>query len=110
MNKLQAQELFTSGQFSTGESDVATELPKQVWFEDRQTPLAASPRTSDSIDNDHDGYTDEADEAFVKRIGFMTWLAWEPLNSVGWQQSRRIARSLLMQRAIQLAETPRINI
>ncbi|MBL99640.1 MAG: hypothetical protein CMM06_08095 [Rhodopirellula sp.] len=71
MNKLQAQELFTSrDNLALRESDVATELPKQVWFEDRQTPLAASPRTSDSIDNDHDGYTDEADEAFVKRIGF----------------------------------------
>ncbi len=43
-------------------------------------------------------------------LDLATWLAWEPLNSVGWQQSRRIARSLLMQRAIQLAETPRINI
>ena len=71
MNKLQAQELFTSrDNLALRESGVATELPKQVWFEDRQTPLAASPRTSDSIDNDHDGYTDEADEAFVKRIGF----------------------------------------
>ena len=71
MNKLQAQELFTSkDNLAYRLTDTATELPQQVWFDDRPTPLASSQRITDNIDNDHDGTTDEADEAFVKRIGF----------------------------------------
>ena len=71
MNKLQAQELFTSkDNLAMRLADTGTELPQQVWFEDRPTPLANSPRVTDGIDNDHDGRVDEADEAFVKRIGF----------------------------------------
>ena len=71
MNELQAQEIFTSkDNLAMRSSDTDTELPQQVWFEDRSTPLANSPRVTDKIDNDHDGTVDEADEAFVKRIGF----------------------------------------
>jgi hypothetical protein len=71
MNKLQAQELFTSkDNLAMRSSDTKTELPQQVWFDDRSTPLANSARIADGIDNDHDGTVDEADEAFVKRIGF----------------------------------------
>lgn len=71
MNKLQAQEIFTSkDNLAFRESDAATELPKQVWIDDRPLPTSVSPRTADGVDNDHDGFTDEADEAFVKRIGF----------------------------------------
>ena len=71
MNELQAQEIFTSkDNLAFRESDAATELPKQVWIDDRPLPTSVSPRTADGVDNDHDGFTDEADEAFVKRIGF----------------------------------------
>lgn len=71
MNKLQAQELFTSkDNLAMRWSDAATELPKQVWFDDRPSPLVDSPRTRDLIDNDYDGVIDEEDEAYVKRIGF----------------------------------------
>ena len=71
MNKLQAQELFTSrDNLAYRTTDSATELPQQIWFDDRPTPLANSSRVTDTIDNDHDGIVDEADEAFVKRIGF----------------------------------------
>lgn len=71
MNQLQAQELFTAkDSLAIRLSGTATELPKQIWFEDRATPLASSERLSDGIDNDNDGITDEKDEAYVKRIGF----------------------------------------
>ena len=71
MNKLQAQELFTSkDNLAMRWSDAATELPKQVWFDDRPSPLANSIRIADGIDNDYDGVADEEDEAYVKRIGF----------------------------------------
>ena len=71
MNKLQAQELFTSkDNLAMRWSDAATELPKQVWFDDRPSPLANSIRMTDGIDNDYDGVADEEDEAYVKRIGF----------------------------------------
>jgi len=71
MNKLQAQELFTSkDNLAMRWSDAATELPKQVWFDDRPSPLANSIRMVDGIDNDYDGIADEKDEAYVKRIGF----------------------------------------
>ena len=71
MNKLQAQELFTSkDNLAYRLADNATELPQQVWFDDRPTPLASSQRITDGFDNDHDGMTYEPDEAFVKRIGF----------------------------------------
>ena len=71
MNKLQAQELFTSkDNLAYRLADNATELPQQVWFDDRPTPLASSQRITDGFDNDHDGMIDEPDEAFVKRIGF----------------------------------------
>jgi len=71
MNKLQAQELFTSkDNLAMRWSDAATELPKQVWFDDRPSPLADSMRINDGIDNDYDGVIDEEDEAYVKRIGF----------------------------------------
>lgn len=71
MNKLQAQELFASkDNLAIRWADAATELPKQVWFDDRPSPLANSIRLTDGIDNDYDGITDEEDEAYVKRIGF----------------------------------------
>ncbi len=71
MNELQAQELFTAkDNLALRESDSPTELPRQVWFEDRLLSTSPSARASDGIDNDHDGFVDEADEAFVRRIGF----------------------------------------
>lgn len=71
MNELQAQELFTAkDNLAMRDTDTATELPQQVWFDDRLLATSASPRRSDGTDNDHDGTIDEADEAFIKRIGF----------------------------------------
>ena len=68
MNKLQAQELFTSkDNLAMRWSDAATELPKQVWFDDRPSPLANSIRMTDGIDNDYDGVADEEDEAYAVR-------------------------------------------
>ena len=71
MNELLAQELFTAqDNLAIRLSDIATELPQQVWFDDRPSPLANSIRMVDGIDNDYDGIADEKDEAYVKRIGF----------------------------------------
>lgn len=71
MNQLQAQELFTAkDNLATSLSSIATELPQQIWFDDRTSPSASSVRMADGIDNDKDGITDEKDEAYVKRIGF----------------------------------------
>ena len=71
MNELQAQELFTAkDNLAFRGTDAATELPQQVWFADRTLATSPSPRMNDGVDNDHDGTVDEADEAFLKRIGF----------------------------------------
>ena len=105
MNKLQAQEIFTSkDNLAFRESDAATELPKQVWIDDRPLPTSVSPRTADGVDNDHDGFTDEADEAFVKRIGFgdmarlgateFSWMATVTPNRFGVMKQGRLVGEL----------------
>ncbi len=105
MNELQAQEIFTSkDNLAFRESDAATELPKQVWIDDRPLPTSVSPRTADGVDNDHDGFTDEADEAFVKRIGFgdmarlgateFSWMATVTPNRFGVMKQGRLVGEL----------------
>ena len=78
LNLFQSREIFSiKDDLAFNTPAAATELPQQSWITDQATANAVSPRQTNGIDDDHDGVTDELDEANVKRLNAAetSWMA-----------------------------------